>query len=45
MGLGSTAQACATLGVPCVGFEIDPEYARLARERLAETAVEIEEGG
>jgi site-specific DNA-methyltransferase (adenine-specific) len=26
MGLGSTAVACAGLGVSCTGFEIDPEY-------------------
>jgi len=37
MGLGSTAVACARLGVPCVGFEIDPEYREeaLARARAA----------
>lgn len=33
MGLGSTAAACSALGVSCVGFEIDPEYHRLALER------------
>ncbi len=35
MGLGSTAVACARLGVPCVGFEIDPEYRREALRRVA----------
>jgi DNA modification methylase len=34
MGLGSTALACAALGVPCVGFEIDPEYRREALTRV-----------
>jgi site-specific DNA-methyltransferase (adenine-specific) len=34
MGLGSTAAACAKLGVDCVGFEIDPDYHREAESRL-----------
>lgn len=34
MGLGSTGAACARLGIDCIGFEIDPEYRRLALERL-----------
>lgn len=34
MGLGSTAAACARLGIPCVGFEIDPEYREYALSRL-----------
>ncbi len=41
MGLGSTAVACAELGLPCVGFEIDPEYhaeAVLRHRRAAERA-------
>lgn len=33
MGLGSTAAACARLGIPCVGFEIDPEYREFALQR------------
>jgi site-specific DNA-methyltransferase (adenine-specific) len=37
MGLGSTAVACAQLGVSCVGFEIDPEYRREAESRLQST--------
>jgi site-specific DNA-methyltransferase (adenine-specific) len=32
MGLGSTAAACARLGVSCIGFEIDPRYCALARQ-------------
>jgi len=35
MGIGSTAVACAQLGVECVGFEIDPEYCEVARARAA----------
>jgi site-specific DNA-methyltransferase (adenine-specific) len=35
MGLGSTAVACARLGIACVGFEIDPEYRREALARAA----------
>ena len=34
LGLGSTAVACATLGVPFVGFEIDPGYVADAGERV-----------
>lgn len=34
LGLGSTAVACAQLGIACVGFEIDEQYCREARERL-----------
>jgi site-specific DNA-methyltransferase (adenine-specific) len=33
MGLGSTVAACAKLDIDCVGFDIDEEYCRLARER------------
>lgn len=32
-GIGSTAVACARLGMSFIGFEIDEEYARIARER------------
>jgi site-specific DNA-methyltransferase (adenine-specific) len=35
LGIGSTAVACARLGVPFIGFEIDRDYLRLARERVA----------
>jgi len=34
MGLGSTAVACARLGIDCVGFEIDPDYHREAEARV-----------
>jgi site-specific DNA-methyltransferase (adenine-specific) len=34
MGLGSTASACAKLGVRCTGFEIDPEYRAFAIQRV-----------
>jgi site-specific DNA-methyltransferase (adenine-specific) len=34
VGLGSTALACAELGLDFVGFEVDAGYAREARERL-----------
>ena len=36
MGTGSTALACLRLGVPYLGFEIDPHYRELALERLAD---------
>lgn len=35
MGIGSTACACTALGVRFIGFEIDEEYAAIARERVA----------
>lgn len=34
MGIGSTAAACVHLGVSFIGFEIDEEYARIARDRV-----------
>ena len=34
MGIGSTAIACAKLGVACVGFELDEEYLRFATQRI-----------
>ncbi|HEY4673737.1 MAG TPA: DNA methyltransferase, partial [Nitrososphaerales archaeon] len=34
MGIGSTAIACAKLGVACVGFELDEEYLRFAAQRI-----------
>ena len=37
LGIGSTAVACAGLGVNFLGFEIDGEYLEHARERLGET--------
>jgi site-specific DNA-methyltransferase (adenine-specific) len=35
LGIGTTAVACVRLGVPFVGFEIDPAYLAHARERVA----------
>ncbi|MDD1668766.1 MAG: site-specific DNA-methyltransferase [Methanomicrobiales archaeon] len=35
MGIGATAIACVRLGVPFIGFEIDPEYIAIAEERIA----------
>jgi site-specific DNA-methyltransferase (adenine-specific) len=37
LGLGSTALACQHLGVPFIGFEIDPEYAHTAEKLLKQT--------
>lgn len=34
-GVGSTLKACAIEGRRGIGFELNPEYSRLARERLA----------
>jgi site-specific DNA-methyltransferase (adenine-specific) len=36
MGIGATAVACVRLGLPFIGFEIDPEYIAIAEERIAE---------
>jgi len=36
MGLGSTAIACARLGVNCVGFEMDREYHATSIKRVSE---------
>ncbi len=36
MGTGSTAVACVRLDVRFLGFEIDPDYANIARERVDE---------
>lgn len=35
VGVGSTLKACALEGRQGIGFELNPEYARLAEERLA----------
>jgi len=35
MGIGATAVACVRLGIPFIGFEIDPEYITIAEERIA----------
>jgi site-specific DNA-methyltransferase (adenine-specific) len=34
MGIGNTALACVHLGVPYIGFEIDPDYRALAEESV-----------
>lgn len=34
-GIGSTAIAAARLGIPFIGFEIDPGYKKIAEERIA----------
>ena len=34
-GVGSTLKACATEGRKGIGFELNPRYAELARERMA----------
>ena len=36
MGIGTTAVACVRLGVDFIGFEIDPEYVRIAERRVEE---------
>ncbi len=35
-GSGSTLVACLKAGRPCIGIEIDPTYAAIARRRIAE---------
>jgi site-specific DNA-methyltransferase (adenine-specific) len=35
MGIGATAVASVRLGVPYIGFEIDPEYIAIAADRIA----------
>ncbi|MEM3737114.1 MAG: site-specific DNA-methyltransferase [Candidatus Bathyarchaeia archaeon] len=36
MGIGTTALACIKLNVNFIGFEIDPSYVKIAKERLAQ---------
>lgn len=43
VGTGSTARACVELDVDFVGFDIDPHYADLARQAIAETRAEVAE--
>ncbi|HMA04343.1 MAG TPA: site-specific DNA-methyltransferase [Methanomicrobiales archaeon] len=45
MGIGSTAVACVRLGVPYLGFEIDPEYIAIAEERVGAEGREKDSGG
>lgn len=37
MGIGSTGVACSQLGVPFLGFDIDPSYVAIAEERVSNT--------
>ena len=37
MGSGTTAVACKTLNRRCIGFELEEEYIKMARERLKRT--------
>lgn len=41
VGSGSSLIACEDLGHAWLGFEIDPEYCRMAEERLAEHTAQI----
>lgn len=41
MGLGSTAVACAALGMACVGWELDPEYHAEASARASGRDAEV----
>nr|UVM81729.1 MAG: putative AdoMet-dependent methyltransferase [Bacteriophage sp.]UWI40445.1 MAG: putative AdoMet-dependent methyltransferase [Bacteriophage sp.] len=36
IGSGTTAVACAELGVPFIGYEIVEEYAEMANKRVKE---------
>jgi len=44
LGLGSTSVACARLGLPCDGIELDPEYLDLAVERTRQALRETPAG-
>jgi site-specific DNA-methyltransferase (adenine-specific) len=39
LGAGATAVAAARLGLPFIGFEIDPVYVRMAKARLAQSVL------
>ncbi len=41
LGLGSTAVACAQLGLSCIGFELDPDYFAIACERVRQAAAPV----
>jgi len=41
MGIGATAVACVRLGVPFIGFEIDPGYIAIAEEKIAAERQEV----
>jgi site-specific DNA-methyltransferase (adenine-specific) len=38
LGSGTTAMACKMLGRHCIGIELEPEYCRIAKWRVAATA-------
>lgn len=40
MGIGSTALACKKMGVPYIGFEIDPSYIDIAKKCLIKSTQE-----
>jgi site-specific DNA-methyltransferase (adenine-specific) len=44
MGIGATAVACVRLGVPFIGFEIDPEYITVSEKRIEAEKEEIRKG-
>lgn len=39
-GSGTTLVACKLLGIPCIGYEVNQDYADIARERIR--ALEVE---
>lgn len=41
MGSGTTAVACKQLGRKFIGFEISPEYCKIANKRLAQEVLNI----
>ncbi len=43
LGLGSTALACARLGIDCTGFDVDEAYLAEARRRLEQEGCALEE--
>ena len=44
MGVGSTGIACANAGRRFIGFELDPEYFGIARQRISEAYEELPDG-
>ena len=47
LGSGATAVAAARLGLPCVGFEIDPYYVRIAQAAVVDAGgmLDMNDGG
>ena len=43
MGSGTTLLACAGLGIPCIGIEIEERFCELAVKRLAQGCMEMAE--